>query len=183
MIRYLLCLIFAIILYSGVHAQHDTTRLNNKDTATLMTAGSVQQDEPDDEFNIFLIVLAIGFCGAALGAVMVGAFAAFLLLSTAVLLTVAGIMSASLLAGLYKRSLKAGFRSFILISTSVLGSALGLMVLWLINYFFHLALSEYQLLWAGAGGGIIGGFLLGCIIFKMIKSILYIALYKLRLMN
>src|SRR4051794_33503534 len=110
MLKCLLCFIFIITICYGANAQEDSTLLNRKDTTTMMmTAGGEEPNDPDDEFNIFLIVIAVGFMGAALGAVMAGAFVVFLFLSVSALLTIAGIVSASLLIGLYKRSLQAGF--------------------------------------------------------------------------
>jgi hypothetical protein len=184
MLKSLLCFIFIITICYGANAQDNSTLLNRKDTTTMMmTAGGEEPNDPDDEFNIFLIVIAVGFMGAALGAVMAGAFVVFLFLSVSALLTIAGIVSASLLIGLYKRSLQAGFKAFLFISGSVLGIAFGLFVLWLINQFFHLNLTGYQMLFCGAGGGLAGGFLLGFIIYKMSKSILRIAYNKVKLTN
>ena len=182
MLKYLFCLLFLIGCYSA-DAQSDTTLLNKGDTATVMTTGGEETDESDDEFNIFLFVIATGFFGAALGAVMAGAFAVFLFLSIAALLAIAGIVSASLLIGLYKRSLQSGFKSLLLISASLLGIACGLFILYLINLFLHLHLTGYQILLAGAGGGLIGGFLSGFIILRMIKTILKIMLNKLKFIN
>jgi hypothetical protein len=129
MLKYLLSLLL-IIICIGANAQSDSTLQDKKDTSTLMTAGGEQSSDPDDEeFNVMIFAIAIAFFGAALGAVMVGSFAVVLFLGVVVLLTIAGIVSASLLIGLYNRSLQAGFKSLLLISGSILGYCI-----WLDDY-------------------------------------------------
>lgn len=182
MLKYLLSLLFVITLSCGANAQSDSALLNKKDI-TIMNIGEEQTKEPDDEFNIFLMVFAIGFMCAALGAVMAGAFAVCLFLGVTLLLTTIGIVSASLLIGLYKRSLQAGFKSLLLITGSLLGIAFGLFILWLINLFLHLHMEGYQVLLVGAGGGLLGGLVLGFITYRMIKAVLRIAMQKLKIMN
>ena len=182
MLKYLLSLLFVITLSCGAYAQSDSSLLNKIDT-TKIEAGRVQATDPDDDFNIFLIVIGVGFIGAALGAVMAGAFTAFLLLGIIVLLTIAGIVSASFLIGLYYRSLKAGFKSLLLILGSLLGIVFGLIIMWIFNHFFHLGMEGYQVLLGGAGGGLMGGFLLGYIIYRLMNSVLRITIHRLRLTN
>src|SRR6476660_9705105 len=143
MLKYLLSLLFVIMLSCGAYAQSDSSLLNKIDT-TKIEAGRVQATDPDDDFNIFLIVIGVGFIGAALGAVMAGAVAVFLLFGVIVLLTITGIISASFLIGLYYRSLQTGLKSLILISGSLLGVAFGSIIIWLINHFFHLGMEDYQ---------------------------------------
>jgi len=181
MLRWLLFSLFVIMCY-GVHAQVDSAKRGNDTAALTITAGNAA-DSPDDDFDIFLIVLAIGFCGAALGAVMVGAFASFMVLSTVVLLTIAGIISASLLIGVYKRSVEAGFKSLLVIGASVSGSVFGVVVLWVVNDFFRLSLTGCELFLTGAGGGLIGGLLLALIIYKMVKFTLDVTFNKLKLVK
>ena len=182
MLKYFLSLLFAITLCCGTNAQSDSTLQGKKDT-TIMNVGGAQAAEPDDDFNIFLMVIGVGFIGAALGAVMAGAVAVFLLFGVIVLLTITGIVSASFLIGLYYRSLQAGFKSLILISGTLLGIAFGSIIIWLINHFFHLGMEGYQVLLAGAGGGLIGGYLLGYSTYRIMNSVLRLAIQRLKLSN
>lgn len=146
-----------------------------------MIIGKDPTQVEDDEFDVVLLVVGMGLACAGLGAVMAGAFAVFLVLGVGILLTIAGVVSASLLVGLYRRSLQASFKTLVLIAASLLGVVFGLIIFWLIDVFFHLKLQGYQVLLGGAGGGLVGGFVLGLITYRMMRSVLKIAVSKLKL--
>lgn len=86
---------------------HPFNSIAQTDSLSLRDSTAVAEHAtpaPDDEFDIFLMVLGIGFFGAVLGAAAVGAFMAALFLLLAVLFVSLGIISASFIVGLYKKS-------------------------------------------------------------------------------
>jgi hypothetical protein len=106
------------------------------------------------------------------GAVLAGSIAVLLLLLLGLALVSAGILSTSIVVGLYKRSFTAGFRVFLLLFCSMAGLATGGLGLWLINRFFHLHWIPRIAALTGAGGGFIGGLLLGLVLFILIRVFL-----------
>ncbi|HWK04350.1 MAG TPA: hypothetical protein VNS58_11995 [Puia sp.] len=132
-----------------------------KDTSVAATSTPNTPVPPDDEFNMFLLVLAITFFSVVIGAVIVGSFAAVLLLFFLFGLVSAGILTASLIVGLYTRSFSAGFKTLLVIVCSLGGIAAGSIALLLVNRIFRLHLSHTAAIGSGAAGGLVGGILLG----------------------
>src|SRR5262245_33748048 len=70
---------------------------------------------PDDDFNVFLMILATIFFSLMIGAAFAGSFIAASVLLLMGALAGFGIVSVSILAGIYKRSVTAGFKTFLYI--------------------------------------------------------------------
>lgn len=120
----------------------------------------MSQPEPDDEeFDIFLqallfiafsLMIGIGFAGVLLTLAIVGAFA---------VLAAAGVISAGVMVGIYKRSVGAGFRAALYVLLSGCGVVCGIGALWLGNVLFSQQYSVAVILGAGTIFGAIGGLL------------------------
>src|SRR4029079_6921772 len=83
-------------------------------TAMIVFAqNGARANEPDDEMNIFLLVFALVSISIMIGAAIIGAFAATMFLLLMVLFVSMGIISISLLAGFYKRSVTTAFKTFL----------------------------------------------------------------------
>jgi len=126
---------------------------------------------PDDEFNLFLLVFAIAFFSLILGAVIVGSIATAGLLLFLFTLVSVGILSTSVIVGLYKRSFFAGFKTLLVIVCGLGGAIGGVSIMWLVNRLFTLRLSHAVTLGSGALGGLTGGMLLGLCVYGIIRSL------------
>lgn len=81
----------------------------------------------------------------------------------------AGLLSASLLVGLYRRSVAAGFRTLVLLTCELAGLFTGGIALWLVNSMFDLNWDHGTALLAGALGGALGGLALALMIFALLR--------------
>ncbi|CAN5798180.1 hypothetical protein BH10BAC2_BH10BAC2_30570 [soil metagenome] len=153
-------------------AQTDTTQQILKDS-TSTAAGNEAQYE-DDEFNIFLLVFAIGVIGAIMGAAIIGAFAAVLFLLLLFVFVAMGIVSASVIIGLYKKSFESGFKSFIMILSAITGVILGAGAFWSINKIFRLEISDGTTFITGSCGGLVAGFIISYASLKLIRVLIFI---------
>jgi hypothetical protein len=126
---------------------------------------------PDDDFNVFLLVFAIAVVSLILGAVIVGSFAATCILFLLFGLVSAGVLSVSVMVGLYKRSFFAGFKTLLIIACGLGGAVGGMIGMWLVNRIFTLRLSHALTAWSGVLGGLAGGMLLGLCLYGIIRTL------------
>lgn len=180
LIRLFCVLLLSMFNTHTLNAQGDSTQSITVDTARVNLPPGVSSPD-DDEFNLFLLTLAIAFIAGLIIASLIGALAAMVILIFIFLLIGTGIISASFLIGFYKRSVTAGFRTFIVILSAVTGIFLGTGGLWFCTKFFDLNIAASNALWIGAAGGCIGGILMGLIIFKALQLILTYFKNKLKL--
>jgi hypothetical protein len=137
------------------------------DSATAGTAGSTAINDDGFDPGIFFIVLILA--GIIAGAAIVGSMAAALLLLALFLLATAGILSAGVMIGFYRRSATAGFRTVLYLACMLGGVMLAIGTFFLANHFFHLHFSYKSILLMGASGGLLGGLFLGFLVFQLIK--------------
>ena len=152
-----------------MQAQTDTIHHIEKDSTNTTTANDYKIPEPDEEFNIFLFAIATVFISVMIGSAIIGAFAATLFLLLVFLFVSAGILSTSVIIGIYKKSLRSGFKSFLVIICSIAGIILGSAAAFLINKLFQLSFSNTSSLISGATGGLAGGILMGLAVFKILQ--------------
>jgi len=153
----------------SVCAQTDTLHHIEKDSTNATTGEAYTIPEPDEDFNIFLFVIATVFISVMIGAAITGAFAATLFLLLIFLFVSAGILSTSVIIGIYKKSLQSGFKSFLVIICSIAGMFLGSGAAFLVNKLFELSFSNTTSIISGAAGGLAGGILMGVAIFKILQ--------------
>jgi len=168
--RLLLLTIFAAALFcitNTVTAQKDSTQLNARDTAKTQISGT-NSTADDDDFAPGLLFGVIIIGGIVAGAAIVGCIAAALLMVFIAILISAGIFSASVLAGFYKRSVSAGFKTFIILISTLGGIVIGSAGLYVVKKIFSLHMSSQNAFLFGGGGGLLGGLLMGWIIYKMV---------------
>jgi hypothetical protein len=141
--------------------------------------GSQSPPKPDDDFNVFLLVFAA--ISAMLGAALAGAIfvVGFLLLAGA--FVGFGILSVSVLAGIYKRSITAGFKTFLYITCPVAGIGIGVVGFYILTELFHLSISRQMGLVAGILGGLVGGLLMALAIHQLTSLVLKYLLKKFQL--
>lgn len=82
----------------------------------------------------------------------------------------AGILSASVLIGLYNKSFKKGFKTLIISVTTIGGLFIGATGFWLLNKIVHWFTTQTALT-IGSIGGLLTGFLLGLLMFYMLQKL------------
>lgn len=151
----------------GLH--NDSTKLTDTTKAGISGATA---DVDADEWNPGLFFFLLIFAGIIGGAAVVGSMTAVLLLLALFLMASAGILSAGVLVGFYRRSVTAGFRTIVYLACTLGGIAFGVGVLLLANHFLHWYLGYKNILLIGTGGGLLGGFLLGFVVIGLVKVVL-----------
>jgi hypothetical protein len=135
-------------------------------------AQDVSSPNPDDEGNIFLLGLAIAFACIVVGATLVGSMVAMLILLALFGLVAAGILSAGVLIGLYRKSISDGFKAVVGITGCLSGILIGEIAFYFINRLFQLHFSGTAVLLIGGFSGLVGGLLLGLVLFLLIRLFL-----------
>jgi hypothetical protein len=148
---------------NSVAARPDTVKASTTDLSV---------PQPDDEFNIFLMAISIAFFSMILGGALIGVFAVTILLLALLALVLTGILSAGILAGLYRRSIAAGFRTILVITCSLGGIMGGTICFWLINRIFTIHLTSSTAALIGAFGGLLCGLLLSFILAGILRIFL-----------
>ena len=143
----------------------------NKAASTTPTSPNTDLSipQPDDEFNVFLLAITIAFFSMVIGGALIGAFAATLLLLSLLALVSTGILSAGILAALYRRSIAAGFKTILVIICSLGGIIGGTICFWLINRIFNIHLTSPTAALVGAFGGLLCGLLLGFLLAGILR--------------
>ena len=143
--------------------------------------GSQSPPNPDDDFNVFLLVFAAIAISAMLGAALAGIIIVSGLLLLAGAFVSFGILSASILAAVYKRSITAGFKTFLYIVCPLAGMAIGAAGFYVLIKLFHLDISTQSGLVAGITGGLLGGLLMAFAVHKLTSLLLRYFLKKFQL--
>lgn len=122
------------------------------------------QDGPpaqDDEFAAVLLIIGSFFMLMALGTLFLGIIALLLAAAAIAALAGAGILSMSVIYGLYRKSVGAGFRTFVLLTAMAGGAAIGAVLATVLPQIPQLGIRvNHALVW-GLAGGLGGGAVLG----------------------
>jgi hypothetical protein len=141
----------------------------------LLLAGTYcfcQQTAPpveDEKFNLFLFSLAFMFVCALMGAAIIGALTAILILSLIFGLVTMGIISTSVVVGIYKRSIGAGFATFMYFAFCISCMAISTGGLFLVKFFVTIPYTNFTLLLTGLGSGLLAGLILGFCTYKLLQ--------------
>jgi hypothetical protein len=140
-----------------------------------------QPPVPDDGFNIFLLaLLSIFFC-AMIGAAIIGALAASLIVFATFSLVAFGLLSASVAIGIYNKSITAGFKTLLALVFGSICGTLGLVCSYALNRLMNLELASSIVVITGATAGVTGGIVMAFATFKIIQSLIGILLKRLKL--
>lgn len=166
-----------LINFSSLAQTADSTetsgwKVNNQESPvsaadSLSTSSWESGTKTDDEFGIFLLlILLVLICGSS------GAGA--VLITTIILIlfgcVVVGILSSSIVIGLYNRSFSKGFKSFVIGVPAVLGLFGGAGIFWIVNLFMHWW-SDWTAVISGAIVGGVSGAVLGFFAFFIIQKL------------
>ena len=166
-----IALVLTLLCYCG-RAQGGSDSTLHRDTARATAAVPASAAEEDDGFDIFLMAVGTAFVCIVLGATLAGSMLATLFLLGVFLLVSAGVLSVGVLVGFYRRSIAAGFRTVLMIACIGGGISCGAVAFWLINRIFDLHLQPATALLIGAFSGLVGGLLLGLVLFTIIRLFL-----------
>lgn len=123
--------------------------------------------EPDDEFNLFLLMFALAAISLAAGMFVIAVIVSLLCLAILSGLMLTGVLSASFLIGYQKKSFKKGVMSFVMIGASLFCGITGMLLFSLIAHLFKIDISNVTALVTGFAAGAIGGALSAKLILKI----------------
>lgn len=164
----LLIITFLIFTYhfSPGQSTTDTTTTVLKSQQQIDSTDNTGNDDVDDDFSLFLFFMLI------IGLIVIGAG---VLLAVVILLILfgliaAGLLSTSILIGVYKRSFTKGFKVFVISATIVGGIFVGTIGFWLSNKLFDWTTTRTALI-SGSLVGVVTGVLLGMLMFFVIQKV------------
>jgi hypothetical protein len=166
-------LFFSFLLFTGssIFCQTDTTGKQLSQDSLSAPPNNPGNNPADEEFNLFLFTLLLVAISAMIGAAIIGAFAATSLLFLLIAFISVGILSVSLLAGLYKRSVTAGFKTFLYIICPLTGMLIGMSGFWIAARLLTISIANKTGLLAGATGGILGGIVMAFALSKTVVGV------------
>jgi len=170
--RQIISLIIFLILASTTFISYsqpaDSLQETTSFTDILNSAQTESYHEDDIAPGLAIFALfGIGFMLICIGAGIVLTIIGLLLLAGFI---GAGIVSASILVGLYNKSFEKGFRTFLVSATTVGGFFVGGTGFWLLNKITHWFTTTNSLL-IGSVGGLMTGLLLGIMLSYVIKKL------------
>jgi len=164
----ILCFVLLLFTSNNLYAQTDTATKPVRTDSSLVAKNNRANTPNDEEFNLFLFsLLAVAICGMV-GATIIGAFAATMVVLMSAALISFGILSISVLAGLYKRSIAAGFKTLLYIICPIGGAVIGMSGFLLADKLFEISIPVKKGLLAGAIGGVIGGIIMAFAVSKIV---------------
>lgn len=135
----------------------------------------------DEEFNLFLFaMLSIVVCAMMGAAIMIAVIAGLVLLFLFAFIAV-GALSTSVAIGLYKRSYAAGFKSFLVILFVVICAGIGCTGALLADSLFELPITTFSAALTGAIGGSLGGWLMAVATYQTIQLVFHYFAKRFRL--
>lgn len=124
--------------------------------------------DSDDDFLVILLLMGALFFLIAL---IIGVVICLIVIAILIGLVGVGIISTSVLTGLYKRSISTGFKTFFVLS-SILGSTIvSVVFFWFINTIKNWWSTDLAIV-TGIGSGIISGWLLGLLLFVTLRKMM-----------
>jgi hypothetical protein len=166
-------LIFIFTATSIAHAQAaDSARQKQAtaqaDTALANTAEAGTYN--DDDFTVFLLYFGMVACGVIVIGIGLGIAITIGLLFLIAAMVTAGIISASVIVGIYTRSLTKGFKVFFMSCSIIAGGIFGAAGLWLLNLSTGWHDTGNAIL-LGAGCGLVSGLAGGMISFYFLQRL------------
>ena len=170
-IKYLLLFILVNVLHPNSSLSQDSIP-NYPIADTIRAADSTHVSstipEPDDEFNLFVLLFGTAAVCFMLGFVFLGLVAAFILLVIFIILLTTGILSISVISGWYKKSVVKGIKTLFVLLGMLGGVTCGILGFGLISLLFKLGLEQRTIALAGSITGAVAGLVLALIVFKML---------------
>jgi hypothetical protein len=122
---------------------------------------------PDEGMEIFLLSIMTIFFAVLAGAAVAGIVLGMVILCGITVLIGLGIISTSVMIGLYRRSIASGFKSFLVISFIIACTFAAITGLYLLNHYLEWGYSLLFIGGIGLGAGTLSGALIGMLAFKL----------------
>jgi len=166
-------LLLSLSAFAGTAQTVDAPQPEPVDSVRLSHIDPVEMNEEfeDNDFNpgLFLILvfgLLVACAGVGIGIVL--AVVCFFLMAG---LIAAGILSASVMVGVYNRSFAKGFQTFWISSAAVAGLFVGGIFMLLLYYLFDPSVHVALVVGSGALFGLVGGVALGFISSTILRKL------------
>jgi len=186
---FLTCLLGIVFFFLPVNSKAQpqqgtpalTAKTDSVKTDSAKAGVSGNTTSPDDDFTPVVFLVAVALASLIVGAIIVGAFATASVLALVFVMVSAGVVSAAVFTGLYKKSVAAGFKTLCVLVCALGGIVAGGFSFGVINHYFHLHLIPHNAVLLGAAGGLLGGLLLGIILYWIIRALIEMFRQKLAL--
>ena len=138
----------------------------------MLSSGALESitDQPQDDFSagmVFFLFIGIVFSLICIG---IGVVLTVLVVVFVVGLLSFGLVSSSVVVGMYQKSFLKGVKAFIRLSVMTGGMLIGSAGLWMLNKFMHWWTPKSALV-SGAGIGLLSGYLLSILIFFFLRKL------------
>ena len=171
---FVLTFLFGVCHYTSVAQTRDTTSkiiVAPADTALKTTTAAIEKEYDDsNDFDPGLLLIGLTGLGLIIVSVGVGIVVIILVLFLLFMFASVGVLSTSIIVGLHKKSFEKGFKVFIISSSTLAGTLLFTVVFWAINHLMHWFKTKTAL-FMGAGFGLVSGFILGVLVFYVLKKL------------
>ncbi len=166
-IFFLLGWMFIFQLSQGKEVQDQEKQ--NPPTYSIQDKNSNPTTYDDSFYTAGLATMTLFFFSALLLLTLLGTLLASIGLFLILGLGLTGIISASLIYGLYKKSLEKAFKTFLILGFGFTGMLSCALLFPLINKILHWT-AGYNALLIGIGTGLLSGFITGWIFFHVLKT-------------
>lgn len=154
-------LIFTTSLLSQAQTG-DSVRPQTAQADSTTASSSAPIHDIEDDFNPGLFMFVLIFLGIIIAAIAFGVFLTVISVLGIFAMTSFGILSVSIFAGLYTRSVTKGFKVFFLLCSIVVGCAFGGTTLCISNFVTHWYNVDDAIL-LGSAFGLVAGLAMGLI--------------------
>jgi hypothetical protein len=168
--KYILAIIILIFTITLITQGQVTDSAKQRQAQTDSVTHSMNNEEPEDDFAPGLLLFALVFIGIIAGAAAFGVAMTTIALLGIFAMVSFGIVSASIIAGLYTRSVTKGFKVFFILSSIVVGGLFGCTVLYTLNFFTQWYNANDAIL-LGSAFGLVAGLTGGMITLYFLKRL------------
>jgi hypothetical protein len=158
--KYLLAIIILIFTTALITQAQVTDSAKSKTAQVDSTVNNAPDGDVENDFNPVLFMFALVAVSFLAGAAAFGIIMTALILLGIFAMVSLGILSASIIAGIYTRSATKGFKVFFILCSIVVGGAFGCIALHTLNIFTQWYNEDDAILLGGAFGlvaGLAGG--------------------------
>lgn len=167
--KYILAIII-LIFTTALITQAQVTDGAKPRTAQVdsTVAGSTPDGDVENDYNPGLSLFALVFVGIMAGAAAFGVSIIAIILLVIFAMVSFGILSASVIAGIYSRSVTKGFKVFFILCSIVIGGVFGCTALFTLNFFTQWYKVDDAIL-MGSAFGLVAGLAGGMITFYFLQ--------------
>lgn len=169
--KYILAIIILIFTTALITQAQVTDSTKPRTAQTDSIAKSINDNgEPSADFDPGLLLCLLVFIGIIAGAAVLGVILTTIALLGIFAMVSFGILSASIIAGIYSRSVTKGFKVFFILCSIVVGGVLGCIALYTLNL-FTLWYNVDDAILMGSAFGLVAGLAGGMITFYFLQRL------------